>query len=134
MTENEIRVLIDAAVRARENAYCPYSGFKVGAALQAENGKIYTGSNFENASFGAGTCAERVALGTALSAGERKFNAIAVCGGNKPLSPCGICRQALSEFGNITVICTDAYGTHYEIYTLSDLLMNAFTEFSDSNG
>lgn len=129
LSEKEINILIEEALRTRENAYCPYSKFKVGAALLAESGMLYTGCNFENASFGAGTCAERVALGTAIAKGERKFTAIAVAGGDHPLSPCGICRQALSEFGDIIVICTDSKGENFEVYKLSELLKNAFTEF-----
>lgn len=103
-----IRRLVAAAADVRKNSYSPYSNYKVGAALLASSGKIYTGANFENASFGAGTCAERTALGAALSAGERKFIAICVCGEDGSITPCGICRQALMEFGDIVVICAAA--------------------------
>ena len=123
--------LIAKAKEARKNAYCPYSKFAVGAALLAKSGKIYCGSNFENASFGAGACAERVALGAALSAGERKFSAIAVCAGERTVTPCGICRQALCEFGDIEVICTDASGALVQSFMLSHLLPEAFTQFEE---
>ncbi len=121
--------LIHRAIEARRNSYSPYSNFKVGAALLTQNGTIYSGCNFENVSFGAGTCGERVALGSALSAGEREFVAIAVCGGNSPLKPCGICRQALLEFGDMLVICTDSKGERIEEYMLSELLPCAFSDF-----
>ena len=117
--------LIAAACRARENAYAPYSSYKVGAALLARSGKIYSGANFENASFGAGTCAERVALGAALSAGERKFLAVA-CVGGEGITPCGICRQALSEFGDVFVITALPDGTVQKEFRLSELLPHAF--------
>ena len=117
--------LIDAALRVRENAYAPYSNYKVGAALLAKSGKIYTGCNFENASFGAGTCAERVALGAALAAGEREFLAVACAGGDGEITPCGICRQALSEFGNVEVFCVTEDGTVRE-FSLAELLPHGF--------
>jgi len=92
--------LIAAATKAREMAYVPYSNYKVGAALLGKSGKIYTGCNVENASYGASICAERTALVKAVSEGEREFVMIAVVtDGPKPGSPCGICRQVLYEFG-----------------------------------
>lgn len=129
LSSEMVTTLIKSAINVRENAYAPYSRFKVGASLLAESGKIYSGCNFENVSFGAGTCAERVALGNAIAAGETKFVAIAVCGGDSALKPCGICRQALLEFGNIRVICVDANGEQKEEYTLNDLMPGAFSEF-----
>ena len=122
--------LIRKAMEVRDNSYSPYSNFKVGTALLAESGEIYCGCNFENVSFGAGTCGERVALGCAISNGEQKFAAIAVCGGDSPLKPCGICRQALLEFGNILVICADASGSSVEEYMLSELIPSAFSDFN----
>lgn len=120
------QALIDAAISARKNAYAPYSHFKVGAAILTKGGKIYSGANFENASFGAGTCAERVALGSALAAGEREFTAVA-CVGEGKITPCGICRQALSEFGDMTVICASPDGSDLREYMLSELLPASFS-------
>lgn len=125
MNEKDKLLLVEAARRARENAYAPYSNFKVGAAILAKSGRIYTGANFENASFGAGTCAERVALGAALAAGEREFSAIA-CVGEGSITPCGICRQSLSEFGGMKVICAAPNGGDFAEYELSELLPFGF--------
>ena len=127
---DEISVLVREAVRARENAYCPYSGFRVGAALLSKSGSVFVGCNVENASFAAGSCAERVALGNAVANGELEFSAIAVCGGDGPCMPCGVCRQALLEFGDIDVYCSDATGADVRKYRLSDLLPEAFSKFS----
>jgi len=95
--------LIQTAIKAREAAYAPYTDFYVGAALLAESGKIYTGVNIENAALSPTICAERTAFAKAISEGERKFSAIAVCGhkDSEPYSfayPCGVCRQTMSEF------------------------------------
>jgi cytidine deaminase len=126
LTPMRKRELIEAAKAVRENSYSPYSKYKVGAALLAVSGKIYSGANFENAAYGAGTCAERVALGAALSAGERKFKAICVCGADASITPCGICRQALVEFGDIDVICVGEDGGETSSYRLSELLKASF--------
>lgn len=117
--------LILNAINVRETAYSPYSNYKVGAALLAKSGKIYVGSNFENSAFGAGVCAERVALGAALSNGEREFLAICVCGNSVEVTPCGICRQALSEFNDIDIICCDDKRNIAE-YKLSNILPESF--------
>ena len=96
--------LLAAAKEARKKAYCPYSGFAVGAALLADDGRVFSGCNIENASFGATCCAERVALFAAVAAGAKRFAALAIVGGKtgeealSPCPPCGLCRQALSEF------------------------------------
>ena len=90
--------LFRRAEAARENAYAPFSGFRVGAALLTEDGKVYTGVNVENSSYGATICAERTAFVKAVSEGERKFAAIAVSAGDEPSYPCGICRQFMYEF------------------------------------
>ena len=91
--------LLQAAMRARQRAYAPYSRYLVGAALQGKSGKIYTGCNIENASYSATVCAERVALFSAISQGEKAFKALAVVAnpGKKPW-PCGVCRQVIGEF------------------------------------
>jgi len=92
------RDLVELAKKARTNAYVPYSGFSVGAALLTKSGKVYTGCNIENASFGGTNCAERTALFKAISEGEREFSAIAVVSSADDVTyPCGICRQVLAE-------------------------------------
>src|SRR5690625_4668665 len=91
--------LIEEAKKMRENAHVPYSKFKVGAALRTTSGKIYTGCNIENAAYPVTCCAERVAIFTAIAAGERDFLDMAVIADTKrPVPPCGSCRQVMSEF------------------------------------
>ena len=95
----EYKELIHSALEAREKAYCPYSNFKVGAAILFEDGKIYTGSNIENASFGATNCAERTAIFKGVHEGNREIKAVAVVGDTNAYTyPCGICRQVIAEF------------------------------------
>jgi cytidine deaminase (EC 3.5.4.5) len=98
MDKNEV---IKQAIEAMENAYAPYSKFKVGAALLTKSGKIYTGCNIENSSYGASVCAERVAIFKAVSEGEHDFELLVVATKTEePSPPCGICRQVISEFSN----------------------------------
>lgn len=112
--------LIETALKAREFSYSPYSKFKVGAALLAQNGKVYTGCNIESASYTPTNCAERTAFFKAVSEGEREFEAIAIAGGydGAPTEysyPCGVCRQVMMEFCNpksfhiITAISKEKY-------------------------
>lgn len=92
------RDLINKAKEAMEYAYVPYSGFKVGAALQCKSGKVYTGCNIENASYGATNCAERTAIFKAISEGETEFQSLAVVSSAEDVTyPCGICRQVMAE-------------------------------------
>ena len=117
--------LIAKAMEAREKAYAPYSDFAVGAALLAKSGRIYTGCNVENASYGLSNCAERTAVFKAVSEGERDFEAIAVVT-DKGVTPCGACRQVLLEFGeDIQVIVGDETGG-YRVFGLQELLPEAF--------
>jgi len=119
--------LVAAAVEARGKAYAPYSGFAVGAALLSKGGRVFTGCNVENASYGLTVCAERVALFKAVSEGVREFEAIAVACGDAPCSPCGACRQALYEFApELKVVLADGQGRRGETMPLSQLLPNAF--------
>lgn len=124
----KIAELIEAAIEARQKAYTPYSRYKVGAALLGKSGRIYTGCNVENASYGATICAERVAAVKAVSEGELKFLALAVVSeGAEPCSPCGICRQFLAEFGtDLRLILLNLAGKRFET-TLAEYLPAAFT-------
>jgi cytidine deaminase len=118
--------LIAKAMEAREKAYAPYSHFTVGAALLAKSGRVYTGCNVENASYGLSICAERAAVFKAVSEGERDFEAIAVVTENG-VTPCGACRQVLMEFGeDIQVIVADGAG-EYRVFSLQELLPEAFS-------
>jgi cytidine deaminase len=109
---SEFDTLIVAAKQARENAHAPYSNFRVGAAVRAHSGRIYTGCNIENATLGLTCCAERVAIFKAMSEGERGFNAIAiVTDGETMTPPCGACRQIIWEFcGDIPVLLANVSG------------------------
>ena len=118
--------LIARAMEARRQAYAPYSDFAVGAALLGKSGRVYTGCNVENASYGLSICAERVAVFKAVSEGERDFEAIAVVT-EKGVTPCGACRQVLMEFGeDIQVVVADVAG-EYRVLALRELLPDAFT-------
>lgn len=129
----EEKSLIHAAMEARKKAYAPYSDFLVGAALLTESGKVYSGCNIENASYGATNCAERTAVFGAVAEGERHFNAIAIVGGMKDREmtyafPCGICRQVLREFcepEQMWVIVAKSE-TDYKKMKLSELLPESF--------
>lgn len=126
--------LLKTAIEARENAYVPYSHFAVGAALLAKSGKVYRGCNVENAAYGPTNCAERTAFFTAVCAGEREFEALAICGGpaGKPVSelcaPCGVCRQVIREFcpDDFPIVLTTDGTKLYET-TLAELLPLSFS-------
>jgi cytidine deaminase len=120
--------LLRRAREARRNAYAPYSNFPVGAALLADDGRIFTGVNVENASYGLTTCAERTAVARAMSEGARGFRAVAVVGpeDDVPLTPCGSCRQILHEADpSLLVVAAGEAGAH-EVAPLTDLLPGAF--------
>ena len=130
MNNNELYSL---AVKAMEKSYSPYSSCKVGAALLTEDGKVYTGTNIENAAFSPTVCAERVAFFKAISEGETEFSAIAVVGGkngkiNGIFAPCGVCRQVMREFCNddFTIILGKS-DTEFDVCTLKDLLPLSFS-------
>lgn len=121
------KTLLQCAFKAMEMAYAPYSNFKVGAALLTESGKIYTGCNIENLSFGATVCAERVAIFKAISEGEKSFTKIAIVSSSgEETFPCGICRQVMIEFMPKGEIIT---GTNDNIcvYKVCELLPKGFS-------
>ena len=129
MTTQGDLALLDEAEAARGLAYARYSNFAVGAALLCEDGTVQRGCNVENASYPAGICAERTAVVAAVARGARRFAAIAIAGpAGVAISPCGICRQVLSEFspdGALRVITRDADGTPRSA-TIAELLPGAF--------
>lgn len=120
--------LIEMASQARQLSYSPYSRFKVGAAVECSDGRIFTGCNVENSSYGLTMCAERVALGKAISEGAREFTRVAVIAdAHAPVPPCGACRQVISELcGNqVEVVMSDLNG-RIETHAISQLLPEAF--------
>lgn len=127
MNDQEVNELVRAALEAQQRAYCPFSNFPVGAALRTKSGRIFQGVNVENISFGLTNCAERVAVGAAVAAGEREFTAIAIAsrGG---VTPCGACRQVLAEFNpNLPMVMINSQKPsemHYA--TLDQLLPGRF--------
>lgn len=128
---DRLPALRDRARVVMQHAYAPYSKFRVGAALLAADGSVHAGCNVENASYPAGTCAERAALAAAVSNGNQRFTAVVICSeAPTPTPPCGICRQALAEFGlGLTVVSYAADGTEAR-WPLSALLPHAFTPSS----
>ena len=129
---NILKDMCNLAIKARDNSYSPYSGVRVGAALLAGSGKIYTGCNIENAAFSPTVCAERVAFFKAISEGEKEFTAIAIAGGadeipDREFPPCGVCRQFLYELcgGDLTVYLEGNSGI--DSCSLSDLLPRGFS-------
>ena len=125
----DYRKLMAQAEEAKRNSYSPYSGFRVGAALVTSEGKVFTGTNVESASYGATICAERTAVVKAVSEGYREFEAIAVSSDAEEGSfPCGICRQFLAEFGLGIKIVTGKKTGEIRVHTVAELLPFAFTE------
>lgn len=132
MAKLDDAALLNEARKAREQAYTPYSKFKVGAALRAKSGKVYTGCNIENASFGLTNCAERTAVFKAVSEGEITFDAIAIAADATAPWPCGACRQVLSEFApNLRVLITWEDGRRSDETTLDQLLPHSFLKFEE---
>ena len=126
------RRLMETAAEARAFSYSPYSGYCVGAALLAEDGRIFTGCNVENAGFSATNCAERTAVFKAVSEGARRFTAIAVVGGRRGevssfCAPCGVCRQVLIEFCSPELAVLLGTPEAFEVHTLGELLPFSFT-------
>ena len=128
---NELE-LINTAKLAAKNAYAPYSGFTVGAALLTKDGKVYSGCNIENASYSPTNCAERTVFFKAISEGERDFTAIAIVGGKDRsftdyCAPCGVCRQVMAEFCSKDFkIILGKNDDEYKTFTLGDLLPESF--------
>ncbi len=127
ITKEEAEKLVEAAREASRAAYAPYSNFAVGAALLDFNGKIYTGCNVENISYGLTNCAERTAIYKSVSEGSRKFKAIAIYAGiDNYCAPCGACRQVIAEFGNDILVIQANRNGEYIINTIDELLPGGF--------
>ncbi len=122
----EFQELYKKAVEVSKNAYAPFSNFNVGSAILCENGKVYTGVNVENSSYGGSICAERVAVTKAVSFGDKSFEAIAIVGNGKRVKPCGICLQFMAEFNQDILIITGDSEDKLEICTLRELLPQSF--------
>lgn len=128
--DNQLNDLLSIAQQARESAYAPYSGYKVGAAVLSGSGKVYHGCNVEDASYGLTVCAERVAIFKAVSEGEREITAIAIVAGETEIPrPCGACLQVMAEFApkdaSLPILVASADG-RYEIHALADYLPMPF--------
>ncbi len=123
------RELLDSAIKASKNAYAPYSKFEVGAAVLTSSGKIYTGANIENVSYGLTICAERVAIFKAVSNNDNKFEAIAIAGPkNLQLTPCGACRQVINEFAPSSDVIILDKKSKLKVYKINSLLPQAFSK------
>ena len=129
MSQTSNQPLLNACREVLAMAYAPYSKFHVAAALKSVDGRIFTGVNVENSSYGLTMCAERVALGSAVAAGVREFSAIAItCGTGHFLTPCGACRQVMAEFApSLTIIVLEGSGKTSEL-SLAELLPAAFSK------
>lgn len=139
LTQQEQENLLNAAQQARENSYSPYSNFKVGAAVLCADGSIFTGTNIENASYGLTICAERSAIFAAVSAGKRRFRALALVTQKLPgldfNSPCGACRQVMSEFiapdAPILIAVLDGEKRTVYVKQLQELMPFPFDKFTE---
>lgn len=119
--------LIEAARQAMQSAYAPYSGFRVGAVLEADDGRRFAGTNVESASYPVGVCAEQAALAAGVTSGAREFRRLALtASGDEPVPPCGKCRQALAEFGADLEIVSEGTGGGRKRWTLGELLPDSF--------
>jgi len=126
--------LVKLASQAKQKAYAPYSKFRVGAAVETDSGRVYSGINIENAAYGATNCAERTAIFKAVSEGEKRIKTIAVASDSSEyVFPCGICRQVISEFADSgTRILVSKKDGNYNTYTVGELLPHAFKKSDDS--
>lgn len=122
----DIKMLVKKALEAKEKAYAPYSGFRVGAALIAGSGNVYTGCNIECSSYSPTICAERTAISKAVSEGERQIMAIAITGDSEWTYPCGVCRQVIREFGKDAKVIVVKSEDEYKEYSLEELLPHSF--------
>lgn len=122
----ENKELVKLAIEAKEKAHVPYSKFRVGAALETEEGKIYQGANIEVSSYSPTICAERVAIFKAVYDGYKKIKKIAITGDSEFTYPCGVCRQVLREFGKDSIVLVTNDKEEYKEYTLDELLPHSF--------
>jgi cytidine deaminase len=134
--KSEYEELVSRALIARDQAYAPYSKFKVGAAVKDEQGRIFTGCNIENSSYGASNCAERTAIFKAVSSGSRLIKQLAVvCDSEEYCRPCGICRQVMSEFASVDFCLLSARPDgSYQIFTMDEILPHAFSGVDITSG
>ena len=127
-SDTRLEELKAQALAAMQQAYAPYSGFRVGAAVETADGRIHRGCNVENASFPVTLCAERVALGSAVAAGERDIRRVFIVSSSAvPIAPCGVCRQALAEFGADAEVVSEGADGRRVAWRLGDLLPERFT-------
>ncbi|XP_062842637.1 cytidine deaminase b [Trichomycterus rosablanca] len=128
-TVNKVTGLIQLSLEAKDFAYCPYSNFRVGAALLAHDGTVFTGCNVENACYNLGICAERIAISKAISEGYRDFKAIAIASDLSEhfISPCGACRQVMREFGGSWMVYLSKPDMSYVEMTVEELLPESFS-------
>lgn len=123
----EIKEIIEIAREASKNSYSPYSHYNLGACLVTKQGKVFTGTNVENASYPLTCCAERIAIFKAVSEGEREFETIAIVSNDDSFPyPCGACRQVMSQFSKDLKVIVANKNNEYEVYTIKELLPHSF--------